>query len=527
MTDRYLAKSVLTVAVVVGVVVALGGSLQAAPAIYEPFDYPAGGLNGKSGSSEVGLTGTWGANAETLVVPGSLTWGGLATTGGSIGNLTYYVNRYGGTRAVSASALAGNGLLNDGATLWFGLEMGYGRDAAGTAANLSNARLGFALANSQFNGGNYDYWIVNEGEQLGSGLGVVLGRISNVNGRVVAAQFRDLASGDGVAGNVLGSWTGTGTTLKNDEHGLFVGKIVWGEASDSIEIYQLGTDLSLPASPISTLTVSVNQSTYDTITFARGDPMTMDEIRFGRTFEDVIGNPPPPPVLALRVDTITGATTLLGDAYQAVGINFYQITSAAHSLDAVNWSSLADQDFEGGGPPNGTGNGWEEAGGVGKQALAEAFLMGNSAIGVSQLVGLGEGYDAFVGAKDLVFTYRTDAGEIIEGLVEYVTSVIAGDANWDGIVDAADYITLKRNFGMATGARYKDGDFDGDHDVDWNDLQTLMGNFGARGVGSAPAAPEPATLGLLALGGLALIRRRPRPWEWPSYRQAARTETEN
>jgi len=63
--------------------------------------------------------------------------------------------------------------------------------------------------------------------------------------------------------------------------------------------------------------------------------------------------------------------------------------------------------------------------------------------------------------------------------------------------------------------------------VDWNDLQTLMGNFGARGVGSAPAAPEPATLGLLALGGLALIRRRPRPWEWPSYRQAARTETEN
>jgi len=222
-----------------------------------------------------------------------------------------------------------------------------------------------------------------------------------------------------------------------------------------------------------------------------------------------------PHLLTLRVDPVTGVTTLLGDPTRVIAINYYEITSAGHSLDAVNWSSLADQDFEGGGPPNGTGNGWEEAGGSGSHALAEAFLLGNSTIGASASISLGSGYDAFVGAEDLVFTYRTNSGAIVEGLVEYVTSVIAGDANWDGIVDAADYIALKRNFGRATGARYKDGDFNGDHDVDWNDLQTLMGNFGARGVGSAPAAPEPATLGLLALlalslpkrGALALIRR--------------------
>ncbi len=217
--------------------------------------------------------------------------------------------------------------------------------------------------------------------------------------------------------------------------------------------------------------------------------------------------------LTLRVDPVTGATTLLGDPTRTVVINYYQITSAGNSLNAVKWSSLADQDFEGGGPPNGTGNGWEEAGGIGKHALAEAFLLGDSTIGASASISLGSGYDAFVGSEDLAFTYRTDSGAIIEGLVEYVTSVIAGDANWDGVVDAADYIALKRNFGMASGARYQDGDFNGDHDVDWNDLQTLMGNFGARGVGGAPAVPEPATLGLLALGGLALVRRRPRPWE--------------
>ena len=222
-----------------------------------------------------------------------------------------------------------------------------------------------------------------------------------------------------------------------------------------------------------------------------------------------------PPVLTLRVDPVTGATAMRGHSSQSISFSYYEITSAAGSLDSSNWVSLADQDFEGHGPANGSGNGWEEAGGAGSGALAEAYLLGDSTIGTGQSVSLGNGYDPDVGAEDLVFTYLTDSGKVIEGLVEYVTSVIAGDANWDGIVDAADYIALKRNFGRATGARYKDGDFNGDHDVDWNDLQTLMGNFGARGVGSAPAAPEPATLGLLALlalslpkrGALALIRR--------------------
>jgi hypothetical protein len=41
-------------------------------------------------------------------------------------------------------------------------------------------------------------------------------------------------------------------------------------------------------------------------------------------------------------------------------------------------------------------------GGVGKHALAEAFLLGNSTIGASASVCLGRGYDAFVGAEDLV-----------------------------------------------------------------------------------------------------------------------------
>jgi hypothetical protein len=214
--------------------------------------------------------------------------------------------------------------------------------------------------------------------------------------------------------------------------------------------------------------------------------------------------------LTLRVDPVTGDTTILGDPTRAFSINYYQITSAGHSLDAVDWSSLADQDFDGGGPPNGTGNGWEEAGGAGSGALAEAFLLGNSTIAASQSVSLGKGYNALVGAKDLVFTYRTDSGQILNGLVEYVTSALPGDANLDGVVDAADFIALKRSFGKSSGATYGDGDFDGDRGVDRADLAILMASFG-QGTGGAATAPEPAALALLGIGALALLNVPARP----------------
>jgi hypothetical protein len=214
----------------------------------------------------------------------------------------------------------------------------------------------------------------------------------------------------------------------------------------------------------------------------------------------------PPRNLILQVDTVTGATSILGDPTRVMAINYYEVTSAGDSLDAVKWSSLADQDFEGSGAPNGTGNGWEEAGGVGKHALAEAFLLGDSTIGASQSVSLGMGYDAGVGAEDLVFTYRTDAGAILNGLVEYVTLAGPGDANLDGVVDAADFIALKRSFGKASGATYQDGDFDRDRAVDRDDLVILMGSF-SQGAGAA-TIPEPATMSLVGIAGLALLRRR-------------------
>jgi len=89
----------------------------------------------------------------------------------------------------------------------------------------------------------------------------------------------------------------------------------------------------------------------------------------------------------------------------------------------------------------------------------------------------------------------------------YVLEWVEGDTNGDRVVDATDFITMKRNFGLANGATLSQGDLNNDEAVNYDDLQILIGAFGSR-AGSPSTAPEPATLSLLAIGALALIRRR-------------------
>lgn len=250
--------------------------LPSTSVIYEPFNYTGTALNGASGTSEVGLTGTWTANAESKLGPNRF-FGSLVTRGSGIGDLITGANRYGGARPVSASALAGNGLLTDGVTLWFSLIMGYD-----TGGNVTNSRLGFCLATESFSTNNFAYFFPTAGAE---GLGVTLGNLSG-NGRVAATKFRDSTFGTGVTGNQLG--TLSSALYGAGQSGLIVGKITWGATEDIIEIYRPGPDLVLPATPISTLTTSVNQSAFDTITWARGDKVVMDEIRFGASYDAVI-----------------------------------------------------------------------------------------------------------------------------------------------------------------------------------------------------------------------------------------------
>jgi microcystin-dependent protein len=88
------------------------------------------------------------------------------------------------------------------------------------------------------------------------------------------------------------------------------------------------------------------------------------------------------------------------------------------------------------------------------------------------------------------------------------------DGDWD--IDQFDYNTFIGQFGMTAPPGVLAGDIDDDGDVDLDDFSLLRQGFGfgvpAPPASAPPAAgaaiPEPATLCLLAFGGLAALRRR-------------------
>ena len=93
------------------------------------------------------------------------------------------------------------------------------------------------------------------------------------------------------------------------------------------------------------------------------------------------------------------------------------------------------------------------------------------------------------------------AGEQLQTLAP-----LAGDANVDGIVDQADYTVWYNRYG-STGATWSDGDFNSDGGVDQADYTVWYNNYGRSGTA---AAPEPTTICLMAMGGMATLRARRR-----------------
>jgi len=114
-------------------------------------------------------------------------------------------------------------------------------------------------------------------------------------------------------------------------------------------------------------------------------------------------------------------------------------------------------------------------------------------------------YDLFL-HNDLESAETNFAGVAID-LTDAVLIVppITGDAQLDGDVDEDDLNVLLANFGTSSGAQWTDGDFNDDAAVDDYDLSLLLAHYDQEPGGTVPA---PAAAVLLLAAAPAVLRRR-------------------
>jgi len=216
----------------------------------------------------------------------------------------------------------------------------------------------------------------------------------------------------------------------------------------------------------------------------------------------------------------TGIATL-GDNSGTPGV--LQVNLTLESSASLDWTLGADGPqghyidiwgdttiMEGAGPTDGiTINVLDGGGG----SAGDAYLIAGvfNAFDLSKItVNLPAGWSYTALAVEYAPVPDTDV-LMLKGLV----GGVQGDTDGDGDVDEDDYDNLLAQFGGPGGV--ESADLDGNGTVDMADFRVLREFYGA-GVPTAPegdffsptTTPEPATVGLLALGGLAVLKRRRR-----------------
>jgi hypothetical protein len=208
-------------------------------------------------------------------------------------------------------------------------------------------------------------------------------------------------------------------------------------------------------------------------------------------------------VLYLEVNTTNGTVRLRNQTGATVNIDYYEITSAQNSLNS-SWAGFQNAIPAISGFPqgNGTGNGWEKAGGSSSGVLSESYLTGSSAVNNGANLNLGTAFTVG-GTQLLQFKY---------GALTSINPAQTGDYNNNGVVDAADYVLWRKGGTLANDPS------PGVQPADYTQWRAAYGNAsgptgsstlitgGVIYVSSASgtAVPEPAAIFLVG-AGIALL----------------------
>ena len=94
----------------------------------------------------------------------------------------------------------------------------------------------------------------------------------------------------------------------------------------------------------------------------------------------------------------------------------------------------------------------------------------------------------------------------VEQLITSVLQTTYADFNLDSVVNATDLMILALGIGLDDEPGWAMGDANGDGIINGVDLAILRVNFGF--IGASSDVPEPATMAILAVGAVALLKRR-------------------
>jgi autotransporter-associated beta strand protein len=127
-------------------------------------------------------------------------------------------------------------------------------------------------------------------------------------------------------------------------------------------------------------------------------------------------------------------------------------------------------------------------------------------------------------AEQILFIAPTEtgtfAGQTVTGAMTIAMYTYAGDLNFDGLVDGADYGVIDNYVQFPGTDGYANGDFNYDGIIDGADYGIIDNTIqlqgppipvtGGAGLSGVAAIPEPASLSLIGLGAAASLLRRPR-----------------